>query len=74
MLAPFRCDVDGINNERQIVLRKRNYVVALILCNLLLHGQETRDHTASFPFLNWRPPLPLIEQLVDIFLGISALI
>ena len=29
MLAPFRCDVDGINNERQIVLRKRNYVVAL---------------------------------------------
>ena len=29
MFAPFRCDVDGINNERQIVLRKRNYVVAL---------------------------------------------
>ena len=23
------CDVDGINNEHQIVLRKRNYVVAL---------------------------------------------
>ena len=29
MFAPFSCDVDGINNERQIVLRKRNYVVAL---------------------------------------------
>ena len=28
-LAPFRCDVDGINNERQIVRRQRNYVVAL---------------------------------------------
>ena len=29
MFAPFSYDVDGINNERQIVLRKRNCVVAL---------------------------------------------
>ena len=29
MFAPFSCDVDRINNERQIVLRKRYYVVAL---------------------------------------------
>ena len=29
MLAPFRCDVAGKNNERQIVRRQRNYVVAL---------------------------------------------
>ena len=29
MFAPFSCDVDGINNGRQIVLRKRIYVVAL---------------------------------------------
>ena len=42
--------------------------------NTQFHGQETRDHTASFPFLKWRPPLRLIEQLGDIFLGISALI
>ena len=34
----------------------------------IFHGQETRDHTASFPFLNWRPPLRLIEQLGDIFM------
>ena len=27
------------------------------------HGQETRDVSASFPFLNWRPPLRLIDQL-----------
>ena len=54
MFAPFSCDVDGINNERQIVLRKRNYVVALkgliifvtiiivqhyfSLCNLCIDG------------------------------------
>ena len=34
--------------------------------NILLfiyHVQETRDVSASFPFLNWRPPLRLIDQL-----------
>ena len=35
MLAPLSCYVDGINNERQIVLRKRNYVVALKGLNVL---------------------------------------
>ena len=45
-----------------------------LIASLDHHGQETHDHTASFPFLNWRPPLRLIEQLGDIFLGISALI
>ena len=30
---------------------------------LHIHGQETRDVSASFPFLNWRPPLQLIDQL-----------
>ena len=33
-----------------------------------LHGQETRDYSASFPFLNWRPPLRLIDQLAIYFL------
>ena len=32
------------------------------------HGQETRDYSASFPFLNWRPPLRLIDQLAIYFL------
>ena len=34
------------------------------------HGQETRDYSASFPFLNRRPPLPISYLL----LGISVLI
>ena len=33
-----------------------------------VHGQETRDYSASFPFLNWRPPLRLIDQLAIYFL------
>ena len=34
---------------------------------MLIHGQETRDYSASFPFLNWRPPLRLIDQLAIYF-------
>ena len=30
---------------------------------LPFHGQETRDVSVSFPFLNWRPPLRLIDHL-----------
>ena len=42
MFAPFSCDVDRINNERQIVLRKRNYVVALK--GLIKHQEEEKPH------------------------------
>ena len=31
----------------------------LVVLRFLYHGHETRDNTASFPFLNWRPPLRL---------------
>ena len=34
----------------------------------VFHGQETRDYSASFPFLKWRPPLRLIDQLAIYFL------
>ena len=44
MFAPFSCDVDGINNVRQIVLRKRNYVVALD--NYLSKGFPGQLHEA----------------------------
>ena len=33
------------------------------LFKILNHGQEAREVSASFPFLNWRPPLRLIDQL-----------
>ena len=34
----------------------------LWVCTIfVIHGQETRDYSASFAFLNWRPPLPLID-------------
>ena len=38
MLAPFPCDVDGINKKRQIVQRKRNKVVALKGLNKMYRG------------------------------------
>ena len=35
---------------------------------LLYHGHETCDYSASFPFLNWRPPFQLIDRLAIYFL------
>ena len=35
---------------------------------IIIHGKGTRDYSASFPFLNWLPPLRLIEQLAIYFL------
>ena len=43
-------------------------VTAKLISAFVFHGQETHDFSASFPFLNWRPPLRLIGQLAIYFL------
>ena len=56
-----------MNSETQSDPRNQNGTKTTKKNNRHSHGQETRDFSAAFPFLNWRPPLRLIDQLAIYF-------
>ena len=64
-VACFWCHFLSTTYQIRFDLRLGFY---LCIVGIYLHGKETRDYSASFPFLNWRPPLRLIDQLAIYFL------